>query len=1644
MKKPDSFMSEEGTPANLVTPSFLAGGGELGALIRAYDWTQSALGAPENWPQGLKIAIRIMLTSRQPIWIGWGDELLYFYNDAYKSIIGGKHPAMLGQPTRVVWREIWADIEPLLDTALKGAEGTFVEQKLLIMERNGFPEETYYTFSYSPIPGDDGEAGGIICANSDDTMQVVGERQLALLKELAAASPDGRDWREACELSARALQSNPQDIPFALLYAGEPGSSTVALVGSCGIEPGHPAAPESMSLASAPVWPFADVLKIQVPQMVRGLTERFGMALPGGPWHLAPEQAVILPVSAGSETAPAVLLIVGLNPCRLFDDAYRSFLNLTAGQIGAAIGYAQAYQEERRRAEALAEIDRAKTTFFSNISHEFRTPLTLMLGPLEELLAKPRLGASMDTPRPGNDADDRALIEITHRNGLRLLKLVNALLDFSRIEAGRIQIHTEPTDVAAFTAELASLFQSAIEAAGLRLEVEIPPTPVVVQLDREMWEKVVMNLLSNAYKFTFFGTIRVAVRAIASGGVEVSVSDSGIGIAEDEIPRLFERFHRVVGAPGRSVEGSGIGLAMVQELVKLHGGTVQVESRLGEGACFTVALPRGAALSHAANEAADQGVRAAMSKHARTYVDAALRWSPENEILTDAPSAMAPAGDVAPDATPIAAARLLVVDDNADLREYMSRILRAAGHDVQLATDGVAALEAARAAPPDLILSDVMMPRLDGFGLLRELRADPELRDTPFLMLSARAGEEARVGGIEHGADDYLTKPFSARELLARVAGNLQLARLRRETEMKLREESRTLEILNRVGSTVAAELDLNRAVQIVTDAATELTGAAFGSFFYNVLDQAGGSYMLYTLSGVPKEAFEKFPMPRNTAVFAPTFNGEGIVRVDDITKDPRYGHNVPHRGMPEGHLKVCSYLAVPVQSRSGEVVGGLFFGHPEPGVFTERAERIVAGIAAQAAIAIDNARLYSAAQTEIAERTKAQSALHDLNETLERRVIETVADRDRLWELSEDLLVVADIEGRLQRVSPSWSSALGHNAQWLKSRSYFDLVHPDDIETVRTHLAELRRTGVPVRYENRFKRIDGSWRWVAWTLALDPDTARIHGVGRDVTADKETTEALRHAEEALRMAQKMEAIGKLTGGVAHDFNNLLQVIGGNLQLLAKDVAGSDKPEQRVRNALAGVARGANLASQLLAFGRRQPLAPKVVNLGRFVRGLDDMLRRALGDGVEIETIVSGGLWNTLVDPFQVENALLNLAINARDAMNGHGKLTIEAGNAALDDAYAKRNAEVTPGQYVMLAVTDTGAGMSAEVRERVFEPFFTTKPEGQGTGLGLSMVYGFVKQSGGHVKIYSEQGHGTTIRIYLPRVRQEEDLETNIDAGPAKGGTETILVVEDDEEVRTTVVEMLSDLGYRVLKAKDAQSALAIVESGVPIDMLFTDVVMPGPLRSTELARKARERLPAIAVLFTSGYTDNAIVHSGRLDEGIELLSKPYTHEALARKVRYVLQTQNPQVEEIAALDPQDLQIEPPVTPEGADSFAVDARLRILLVEDDELIRVSTAELLRTFDFDVLEAEGEHDAKQMLSEHAVNVMLTDVGLAGKSGVELALDVCHSRPDLRVIFLTGYDLVLTPEQRKVLPHAILLRKPYDLLDLIDALKTPLR
>ena len=629
---------------------------------------------------------------------------------------------------------------------------------------------------------------------------------------------------------------------------------------------------------------------------------------------------------------------------------------------------------------------------------------------------------------------------------------------------------------------------------------------------------------------------------------------------------------------------------------------------------------------------------------------------------------------------------------------------------------------------------------------------------------------------------------------------------------------------------------------------------------------------------------------------------------------------------------------------------------------------------------------------------------------TEERRA---TRDRDRIWNLSPVLKVVASRDGTIAAANPTWTKVTGWLPAETVGRRIVEFVEPSDREAASERLARVASGSSIMASESFLLTRDGGRRRIAWTSIPDGDT--IYAFGRDITAETEAAAALANSEAALRQAQKMEAIGQLTGGVAHDFNNLLQVVSGNLQLLGRDIAGNEKATRRIQNAMEGVARGSRLASQLLAFGRRQPLAPKVIDLGKLIRGMDEMLRRALGETIEIESVVAGGLWNTLVDPSNVENALLNLAINARDAMDGSGKLTIEAGNAVLDTAYARAHPDVTPGRYVMLAVTDTGSGIPPEIVDKVFDPFFSTKPEGKGTGLGLSMVYGFVKQSGGHVKIYSEPGEGTTIRLYLPRSTETEDELVALDAGPIAGGTETILVAEDDKGVRDTVIETLTDLGYRVLQAPDAKSALAIVESGIPIDLLFTDVVMPGPMKSTELARRAVERLPGLKVLFTSGYTENSIVHEGRLDEGVELLSKPYSLEQLARKVRHQLANAAQQRLAVAAPPPA----EPAPTP--------DRKLTILLCEDDALIAMATVDMLEDLGHAVIETGTARDALAVLDKAEVDILLTDVGLPDMPGTALVTKARETRPELPVIFATGHSRV---EGVEIDERTVLVVKPY--------------
>jgi PAS domain S-box-containing protein len=1139
-----------------------------------------------------------------------------------------------------------------------------------------------------------------------------------VLRDLGARLAGAATRKEVMAALEACLAAEDRDLPVALAYLVNPERDEIHLAAGHRIVSGAAAPIIALDDPSA-AWPIAAVLADGEPRTI-AIDSRRAAALGLADWPHPPQQALALPFKSAEHAAPEGVLIAVPSPHRLLDDSYRGFFDLLVGQISAAISRADEYERERARAAALAELDRTKTAFFSNVSHEFRTPLTLMLGPLEDALSHPHTAAEQQLDR----------IQIAHRNALRLLRLVNSLLDFSRIEAGRVQACFQPVDLASFTADLASSFRSATAKAGLRLEVNASPLTQPAYVDRDMWEKIVLNLVSNAFKFTFEGEIAVTLEE-AGDKARLSVRDTGTGIPDAELPRLFERFHRVEGARGRSFEGSGIGLALVHELVRQHGGDITVASEVGRGSTFTVTIPLGDAHLPAHRIQSGDGDASSTAIRAQAFVEEALRWLPGES----GPDALYDAGAVSdvplqPELNlEVSPARVLLADDNADLRRYMSRLLRERGYEVDTVTDGEAALAALRAVRPDLVISDVMMPRLDGFGLIRAIRSDPALRELPVIMLSARAGEEAKVEGLNAGANDYLIKPFSARELLARVAANIGIARVRHEADRAVR----------------ASEAEARRhaeRLQLALDA-----GAIIGTWIWNVTS-------------------------------------------DKFVGDERFARS---------------------------------FG-------------------------LDSAECLSGIS--------------------------------------------------LEKVMTS--------------------IHPEDREGVVIAIEEALKRGGSYRSEYRVRQYDNVYRWVEANGRVDLDAngaaLRFPGVLIDIEHRRKIEEELRtineqleqrvsqaiaareRIEETLRQAQKMEAVGQLTGGVAHDFNNLLTIISGNIEIARRALAASQvqRAGRALDHAQRGAERAAALTQRLLAFSRRQPLAPKPINVDRLVAGMADLLHRSLGEVIQFETVSTPGLWSIEADPNQLENAILNLVVNGRDAMPEGGRLIIETANTCLDAQYSAENADVAPGEYVVIAVTDTGHGMSREILERVFDPFFTTKDVGKGTGLGLSMVYGFVKQSGGHIRIYSEQGEGTTVKIYLPRLRnggEETAAETVVEV-ERRSRDGRILVVEDDDDVRAYSVEVLRELGYRVIEAHDGPSALRLMQrQEQPIDLLFTDVVMPG-MSGRELAENARQLQPTLRVLFTSGYMRNAVADHGRLDPGVELIGKPFTYQALSDKIARILET--------------------------------------------------------------------------------------------------------------------------------------------------------
>jgi signal transduction histidine kinase/FixJ family two-component response regulator len=728
----------------MLSSAFLDGGGEMGALMRAMDWTRTPLGSIDGWPQSLRTTVSTCLHSRFPILIWWGPDLVKLYNDAYRELLVEKHPAALGRAGREVWPEIWHIIGPMLESVVKEGRATWSEDQFLPLERRGYPEECYFTFSYSPIHDETGGIGGVFCAVTETTRRVIGERRLRLLQELSSNTAAER-VKDVCARAMNVLGADSADVPFALIYLLDSDRQTLELVARTGSGLMPALTPSIVDLAAGEDdsrgWPFLRALQ----------SGTIAVAQP-------PEsglRALVVPVNASQGSAVGVL-VAGCSATLPIDDQYCGFAALIAREIGGSLTNARVIEDERRRAEALAELDRAKTVFFSNVSHEFRTPLTLMLSPIEEALSSAEATLGRDQ------------LATVHRNALRLLKLVNTLLDFARIEAGRARVMFQPTDLALLTMDLASTFRSAMDRAGLRFEVHCPPLPAPVHVDREAWEKIVLNLLSNALKFTFAGVVDVSLRQ-TDDRIELNVRDTGAGIPDHEIPRLFDRFHRVQGVESRTHEGSGIGLALVNELVKMHGGTLTVASQAGAGSTFTVSIPARVATGSEALERQHRPASAEVA--ARPYVSEAMRWLPGTS-----PAALTESSETFP--RPRTSTRILVADDNADMREYVVRLLEDRW-TVEAVADGAAAFAAARARPPAVLISDVMMPRLDGFQLLRALRGDPVTQEIPVILLSARAGEEASIEALEAGADDYIVKPFSARDLRVRIEAQLLRAKAR-------------------------------------------------------------------------------------------------------------------------------------------------------------------------------------------------------------------------------------------------------------------------------------------------------------------------------------------------------------------------------------------------------------------------------------------------------------------------------------------------------------------------------------------------------------------------------------------------------------------------------------------------------------------------------------------------------------------------------------------------------------------------------------------------------------------------------------------------------------------------------------------------
>lgn len=1425
--------------------------GEMAALIQAFNWGATAIGAPETWSPALRMMVPLLLANRFPLLLWWGPDYIQIYNDPYRPIPGDKHPKSLGQPARECWPEIWHIIGPLIDTPFHGGPATWSEDLELVINRAGFFEETHFTVAYSAVPDETAPRGigGVLATVHEITEEIVGQRRVMALRDLSSAV-EVKNAAEACAIAAASLANYAKDIPFALLYLTGADGREATLAAAMGIGMAPEIAPPVILLSQAGgngTWPLEAAQRTGEMQVLEDLGSKFAQ-VPPGPWADPPDCAVVAPIRANIAHQFYGFFVAGVSSRLRLDAGYKDFLRLATSQIATAIANARAYEEERRRAEALAEIDRAKTAFFSNVSHEFRTPLTLMLGPIEEMLKDPtRLS-------PG----DLAQLTTAHRNSLRLLKLVNSLLDFSRIEAGRSKATYLPLDLAPLTNELCLHFHSAMQAAGLKFVVDCAPLPEPVYADREMWETIVLNLLSNAFKFTFDGAITVRLNGIGDHMV-LSVADTGVGIPDAELPRIFERFHRVEGSRGRTFEGTGIGLALIQELVKLHGGTIEVQSSVGEGATFTVRLPFGKAhlpqdriggLGDGAFDHAFSAVRP------EAFTGEVLTWISATDLAQPTVATERTSGEAAANRP-----RILLADDNSDMREYIAHIL-GGQYELVAVSDGRAALEEARRARPDLVLSDIMMPRLDGFGLLQEIRADERLRDLPVVFLSARAGGEARTEGVAAGADDYLTKPFNARELLARVQTHVQMARWRKETELALRQSEGLLSAdlyalrrIQQVRMRLTGSAELQARLSEILAAAADIIGTDKGSI--QLYDPKSGALRIVAHQGFGERFLRRFFDKGASMVCHEAARKLQRVVWENIADAPELEGTEDLQVLLGDGIQAIQ--STPLVSLDGRLLGVLNNHFRMPHRPNERELGYIDLLARMAA--------------DFIERWHGERALR---ESEARFRAAAMGSSDIVFRMNADWTEMRDLTG-----AEFIAGALEPDRNWIES-----YIHPDDRPKAREASEEAIRSKSTFEFEHRILRAGGSVSWaISRIVPIFGEAGEIvewFGTVKDVTERKK-------AEEKFRETQRLESLGLLAGGIAHDFNNLLTGVLGNASLLAEEFPERSAAARIVDGLTEAAERMARLTSQMLAYSGRGHFVVEAVDVSDQVDRITGLIHASIPKNVNLKLSLAKELPLVDVDVSQLQQVIMNLVINAAESIGeGEGSVEVKTAVERVADEELQNNVAQTsppPGEYVCLTVKDAGCGMDEETRSRIFDPFFTTKFTGR--GLGLSSVIGIVRGHKGLITVESHAGEGAAFRVFFPisattRARGRATAVTT-------SGKGVVLVVDDESVVRQMAQSALERLGYSVITAVNGKEGLDLFRANPgAVDVVLLDMTMP-VMSGEETLKRIRSVRPDATVLAMSGFDEREAKQ--RFGDGIAgFVQKPFTAAKLGAKIAAAL----------------------------------------------------------------------------------------------------------------------------------------------------------